>query len=84
MHCIRLLLSGINILTNGVPIVRFEGEQLEYLRDIRAGKFEYEVIMKAVEDKMKELEVLKNTTKLRYSVDNAFISDLYKKLVEWK
>ena len=81
MHCVRLLLSGKNILTNGVPIVRFEGEQLQYLRDIRAGKFEYSVIMKAVEDKMKELEALKDTTKLRYAVDNEAISEIYKNLI---
>jgi len=45
MHCMRLLLSGKNILINGEPIVRFEGAQLKYLKDIRAGKFEYEDIM---------------------------------------
>ena len=81
MHCYRLMLSGKNILTNGLPIVRFEGEQLEYLRDIRAGKFEYNFIMNAVEEKMKELEALKVTTTLRYAVDNEAISEIYKKLI---
>jgi hypothetical protein len=81
MHCMRLMLSGKNILTNGVPLVRFDGEQLQYLRDIRAGKFEYNFIMNAVEEKMKELEVLKDTTKLRYAVDNYAISEIYKKLI---
>jgi predicted nucleotidyltransferase len=82
MHCVRLLLSGINILTNGVPIVRFEGEQLEYLRDIRVGKFEYAVIMKDVEDKMAILEGLKDNTKLKYAVNTEEINEIYQKLIK--
>lgn len=57
LHCMRLLFSGKNILINNEPIVRFEGDQLQYLKDIRAGKFEYETIMADVERQMKELEV---------------------------
>ena len=81
LHCYRLILSGKNILTNGEPIVRFEGEQLEYLRDIRSGKFDYETIMSKVETGMKELELLKVATKLQHSVDNNKISELYKEII---
>jgi hypothetical protein len=51
-HCIRLLMSGENILRYGEPLVRFEGADLQYLRDIRANKFSYEEIMADVERRM--------------------------------
>lgn len=77
LHCVRLLLSGMNILTNGEPIVRFSGDQLKYLRDIRAGIYSYDYIMGQVESMMKEFEELKESTKLPWSVDLKAINELY-------
>lgn len=51
MHTFRLLLSGENILRYGEPIVRFTGEKLTLLKDILAGKFEYDQLIKMVEEK---------------------------------
>jgi hypothetical protein len=56
MHCMRLVLSGKALLQTGEPIVRFEGEKLQLLKDIRSGKYEFEDIMATVE---KEIEGLK-------------------------
>ena len=45
MHLTRLLFSGENIVKNGRPIVRFEGEQLETLLSIRRGEWEFDRII---------------------------------------
>jgi predicted nucleotidyltransferase len=82
MHCVRLLLSGANILKNGEPIVRFEGEQLKYLKDIRAGKFEYEDIMARVEGLMAELDVLRDKCTLPIAHNMDKIDELYKELMD--
>ena len=84
-HCVRLLLSGENILTNGEPIVRFEGEQLQYLKDIRAGKFEYSKIMPEIEAKMENLKAIAEKSSLPWGSDSKKINELYLSLVdEWE
>lgn len=82
-HCYRLILSGMNILNHGEPIVRFTGTQLQYLRDIRSGKFKYEEIMNVVDTGMKELELMKQNTMLKHSVNNSIISSIYKQLIDY-
>ena len=85
MHCMRLLLSGENILTHGEPIVRFQGEQLEYLRNIRNGKLPYEKIMAEVEHRMANLEEVKKLSPLPHSADRKKINRLYLDIVdEWE
>lgn len=49
-HCMRLMLSAESILVNHEPIVRFEGKQLQMLKDIRAGKWRYNDIMRSVDE----------------------------------
>lgn len=82
LHTFRLLYSGKNILTKGEPIVRFDGEQLEYLMDIRAGKFTYEALMEEVEGEMAIMEDLFKNTKLPYGVDHKKVDKLYRELME--
>lgn len=79
-HCIRLLLSGESILQTGKPIVRFEGETLQFLRDIRAGKFKYDYLMEFVEKKMEELKVVNEKSHLPHSVDKDAISKLFQQI----
>lgn len=45
MHLVRLLFSGVNIVENGEPIVRFEGERLDTLMSIRNGRRSFDEIM---------------------------------------
>jgi hypothetical protein len=80
-HCFRLLYSGKNILANGEPIVRFEGEMREFLMDIRRNKFTYEFLMEKVEKEMAILEELKTSTKLPWGADIKKINELYLSLV---
>ncbi|MFW5803739.1 MAG: DNA polymerase beta superfamily protein [bacterium] len=78
-HCMRLLMSGENILRYGFPIVRFEGKQLDYLMAIRKGEIKYEKIMKKVEKAMTKLEDLYKTSKvIPHSVNMNKIDKLYK------
>jgi hypothetical protein len=80
-HCIRLMLSGINILTKGEPIIRFEGEAQQFLRDIRAGKFTYEYLIRFAEEKEAELDTLYETSTLRHEPDDVAINALYLELI---
>ena len=45
MHLVRLLLSGRNLVRNGEPIVRFEGEERDLLLSIRDGTWSFDDIM---------------------------------------
>lgn len=82
MHCMRLLWSGGNILRNGEPIVRFEGEKLEVLMNIRKGKYAYEEIMEMVESEKAALDELKDKSTIPNKVDAKMIDDLYRRA--WK
>jgi hypothetical protein len=80
-HCFRLLMSGENILTHGYPIVRFEGEQRDYLMKIRSGEFQYENLMVEVEKRMAKLEELYKTSTIPHSVNVPKIEKLYRELI---
>jgi hypothetical protein len=82
MHCMRLLYSGKNILTNSEPIVRFEGKQREFLMDIRKGKYDYQTLMKMVDVEMEELKQLKETTKISHTVNHKAINQLYLEIIK--
>jgi predicted nucleotidyltransferase len=81
MHCMRLLWSGEHILNHGTPIVRFEGEQRQYLLDIRNGKFEYDEIMEVVEAKKALLDTLKETSTIQNKVNLKKIDELYQEVL---
>jgi hypothetical protein len=81
LHCFRLLMSGKSILETGMPIVRFEGEQLQFLKDIRAGKYQYDELMTDVEKRMIDLKTLYETSTLPHSPDKQKIDDLYREIV---
>jgi len=69
MHTMRLLLCAESIAKTGVPIVRFEGEQRDYLMSIRQGKVSYEDILAKAEGMVEELKVLFDKSSLRSSAD---------------
>lgn len=80
LHCVRLLMSGESILRTGKPIVRFEGEQLQYLRDIRAGAYTYARLMKDVDNWMAALEAVEKESKLPWGADINHIDGLFRDL----
>ena len=80
MHCLRLLMSGLSIIREGKPIVRFEGEQLEYLKNVRAGKFEYKELIDKAEEMIGELNSVTDASPLRTRPDIHKVNDLYRKI----
>lgn len=64
-HCIRLLMCCEHVYRTGDILVRFEGNDLEYLRNIRNGLFSYDHIMSDVEKRMSLLEDLHKENKLK-------------------
>lgn len=85
-HCIRLLMCCQSIFETGEPTIRFEGDQLDYLRKIREGKFSYDHIIKDVEGRMNIIETLyeENKLKLPYSPNYNKVNEIYKNIVNWK
>ena len=81
MHCTRLLLSAESILRYGYPRIAFEGEQRQFLMDIRHGEIPYETIMKLVEQKMADLEILYNTSSLQHGVNMKKVEELYRSMI---
>jgi len=82
MHCFRLLMSGENILKNGYPIVRFEGEQKEFLMRIRHGEMKYDDLMENINKRMGRLEDLNKTSDvIPHSVNVKKINQLYMDII---
>lgn len=81
MHCMRLILSGEHILTMGEPIVRFQGEQLELLRNIRAGKLKYDEIMNEVEQRVLKLKDFKEASKIPDQPKKEAIDRIFKDIL---
>lgn len=82
MHCVRLLMSSENILVNGEPLVRIDGENRDHLMKIRRGEFKYEEIMKDVEEREVRLKKLFDISTIPEDVDMDKLNKLYKKLMD--
>lgn len=83
MHCMRLLMSGENILENGSPLVRFSGVDLDYLMEIRGSKLPYEDLMAEVDKRMAGLQKLKDNSSLPDRVNQKKLNELYKELINY-
>lgn len=84
MHTMRLLLCAESIAKTGVPIVRFEGEQRDYLMSIRQGKVSYEDILAKAEGMVEDLKVLFDKSSIKNSADiktiNKFCENTMRKI----
>ena len=76
MHTFRLLYSGLNIMRNGEPLVRFSGENLAELMAIRQGKFKYEELIEKSQILFEELSSLREKSALPETADKDKIRDL--------
>jgi len=85
MHTIRLLLSGKAILECGEPLVRVEGETLQLLRDIRAGRYRYEEILQMADTIVADCENLKTQCDLPAETEPAAADALLLQLTrDWE
>ena len=76
MHTFRLLYSGLNIMRNGEPLVRFSGEKLAELMAIRQGQFKYEELMEKAQILFEELSSLRDSSTLPEFADRVKMGDL--------
>ena len=76
MHTFRLLYSGQHILRHKEPLVRFEGEQLDFLKNILAGKYEYTELMELADNLLVELHDLFELSDLPDEPDMTAIDNL--------
>lgn len=81
-HTVRLLLSGENVAKEGVPLIRFSGDKLKFLREIREGKYAYDYLMKFANDKVHELHSLFEKSPLPDGCDTKRVFDMYDEIVE--
>lgn len=85
MHTIRLLLSGKAILERGEPLVRVEGEPLQLLRDIRAGRYRYDELLQMADAIVADCENLKSRNDLPPETDLAAADTLLLQLTrDWE
>jgi predicted nucleotidyltransferase len=75
-HCMRLLYEAEHILEHGYPKVRFEGEQLQRLKDIRFAYLPYEEIMAEAEERLAKLDAAKENCSLPHSPNREKLSEL--------
>jgi len=80
MHTFRLLYSALNIIENGEPLVRFSGDKLQELRDIRAGRFAYDELVAKAEALAESLAAKRLASSLPETSDlcriNALLMDI--------
>lgn len=63
-HTLRLLFTAKTILSDGYIPVRFSGEKLTLLRDIREGRYNYRELIEMAETVNSEIDSLKLSVKL--------------------
>lgn len=81
MHTVRLMLNGLEILTQGTLHPHFDGEQLDLLTEIRSGRFfktatEFYEFVTDLDERMKiERDKVKSTKFLPHHPDRNFFSE---------
>jgi predicted nucleotidyltransferase len=80
LHCYRLLLSSKNILENGEPIVRFDGDTQKLLLSIRNGEFEYDYILSEANKIMEDIDKLYEKSNLPECADMEVVNNIFKEI----
>ena len=77
MHTMRLLICAKSIAKTGVPKIRFNGRQREYLLNIRNGRYSYERILRRADKMMAEMDGMFEKSALPHSSNFNAINDWY-------
>lgn len=80
MHVLRLLLSAENILTLGVPLVRFTGEKQAFLKEVRAGKYTWNELNEIMDAKLESLQELYRRCSLPERPDETVVDDVVREI----
>ncbi|TVP78349.1 MAG: hypothetical protein EA353_08575 [Puniceicoccaceae bacterium] len=85
MHMFRLMLSAESILQQGLPIVRFDGEPLAFLKNVLAGAFSHEALLQEAETISARLDSLYEESTLPEQPDTARAEELLKSVThDWE
>lgn len=76
MHCFRLLNMGIDAANEGTLIVKRPDSERQWLLDVREGKFEYDYLIGAAEEKLKAMEDAIDKSDLPDTIDDEFVDQL--------
>jgi len=82
LHTIRLMFLSESIIEKGEPIIRFSGDTLAFLRKIRENAFSYEYLLSFAEEKMAKIDSLRASCTLPEKVDEVFVDNLYRTILE--
>lgn len=82
MHTMRLLICSESIAKTGIPKVNFEGEEREYLLNIRNGVYSYEEVLDKATKMMDEMDGMFEKSNLPNSSNFNAINDWYIKIIE--
>ena len=77
MHTMRLLICAKSIAETGVPKVRFDGEERDYLMSIRRGDHSYSEIMNRAAELMNEMDGMFEKSDLPWGSDFNAINGWY-------
>ena len=85
MHTFRLIISAERIFSEGKPLVRFEGDDLQFLQSVRAGAFDYKHLMHMAGERIAHLAELRDKSPLPDDPDmNAIASLLNEITADWE
>jgi hypothetical protein len=81
MHTYRLLDSAIDVLLNGTYNPRLSGQRLQNAKDILAGQWSYDRLLKEAYDRIKTLQDLKRKQLLPEEVNQNKLAEIYNEIV---
>lgn len=83
-HTFRLILSAQNIAREGFPTIRFKGDDLAFLREVREGKYDYDYLIELAQEKLDALKVEFEESSLPDSTNTKKVNDLYTYMCEMR
>lgn len=72
-HAVRCMLQGIELMNTGKITLPHQGENLELIRQIKAGAIPYPQLEPVIEQKMKELEEAAKNSSLEEALDKELL-----------
>ena len=81
-ECFRLLHCGIEIANGDGYIVDRSGIDADFLLDVKNHKFEYDELIKHLEEDKNKMENAMKKSTIKDSVDPKFVNDLYLRFIE--
>lgn len=75
-HAYRVSCQGIELLSTGHITLPLQGDTAKIAKDIKTGKMNYKDVSKLLENKLDEIEKVKETSKLRKELDLDYCNEV--------